>query len=71
MAKARSRDPIYGTTGGLLVDARIGWRPSRSGELSFSAKNLTNRPVVESYGELLLPAIPLRRIFVIKWTQRF
>jgi hypothetical protein len=27
--------------------------------------------VVESYGELLLPAIPLRRTFVIKWTQRF
>jgi iron complex outermembrane receptor protein len=71
MAKARSRDPIYGTAGGLLVDARIGWRPWRSGELSFSAKDLTNRPVVESYGELLLPAIPLRRTFEIKFTQRF
>jgi iron complex outermembrane receptor protein len=71
MAKARSQDPVFGTTGGLLVDARIGWRPSRSTELSFSVKDLTNRPVVESYGELPIPAIPLRRTFVIKWTQRF
>src|SRR5579871_3888855 len=70
MWKVRSRDLTNGLPGVLLVDARIGWRPISSGELSISVLNLTNRNVIECYPEAFTPAIPLRRTFVLKWTQR-
>lgn len=70
MAKARSRDLAFGLPGVLLIDARLSWRPKSSGELSVSFENLTNRKILESYPEAFTPAIPLRRTFVLKWTQR-
>jgi iron complex outermembrane recepter protein len=70
MLRARSRDQNYPLPGVFLVDARLGWRLSRSGELSFSVSDLTNRQVLETYPEGPIPAIPLRRTFLIKWTQR-
>jgi iron complex outermembrane receptor protein len=70
--RARSRDEaLYHLPGVLLVDARLAWRPWSSGEVSVSAQNLTGRQVMEGYPELAVTAIPLRRTFVLKWTQRF
>lgn len=71
MARARSRDLAWGSPGTFLVDARLGWRPSRNMEWSFWLNNLTDRRVVEASSEAATPAIPLRRTFVLKWTQRF
>jgi iron complex outermembrane receptor protein len=71
-ARARSRDNVlYTLPGVLLVDARLAWRPWRGGEWSVTAKNLTGRTVMEGIPELANVAIPLRRTWVMKWTQRF
>jgi iron complex outermembrane receptor protein len=70
MAKARSRDLALGLPGAFLIDARLSWRPTTSGEFSVSLQNLTDRRILESYPEAFTPAIPLRRTFVLKWTQR-
>jgi iron complex outermembrane receptor protein len=71
MAKVRSHDRAFGVPGALLFDARIGWRPTNSGELSLALQDITDRRILESYPEVYTPAIPIRRTFVIKWTQRF
>lgn len=69
--KARSRDVTYALPGAFLIGARLGWRPTHSGELSLSADNLTDRRLLEAYAETPLISIPIRRTFVLKWTQRF
>ncbi len=71
MVRGRSGDYDLNLKPALLLDARLAWRPTRSGELSVSVKNLANRHLLECYPELSTPAIPLRRTFVIHWTQRF
>jgi hypothetical protein len=71
MTRARSRDLTYGTPGVLLLDARLGWRPARWGELSFAVHNLADRRVLECLPEAAFASIPIRRTFQIKWTQRF
>jgi len=71
MAKVRSHDLAFGVPGALLFDARIGWRPTNSGEFSLALQNITDRKILQSYPEVYTPAIPIRRTFVIKWTQRF
>jgi iron complex outermembrane receptor protein len=71
MAKARSRDENYALPGAFLLGARLAWRPTRSGELSFSVDNLTNRRVLEAYAERPNIAIPIRRTYMLRWTQRF
>jgi hypothetical protein len=71
MARARSRDLAYGLPGAVFFDARLGWRPVSSGELSFQVENIANRQVTEVYAEVGYRAIPVRRTFVIRWTQRF
>jgi iron complex outermembrane recepter protein len=71
MARARSRDLGMDLPGALLLDARLGWRATRSGELSISVQNLTDRRLLETYSENPFVSIPIRRTFVIKWTQRF
>jgi len=68
---ARSRNRTFNLPGTLLLDARLGWRPVRWGEVSVSVQNMGGRDVLESYSEGPTPAIPLRRTFVFKWTQRF
>jgi iron complex outermembrane recepter protein len=70
MARFRSRDANYNLPGAFLVNSRLGWRPTRSGELSVSVQNLTDRRVLECYAEGSELAIPIRRTFVIRWTQR-
>jgi iron complex outermembrane receptor protein len=70
-AKARSRDLNYAAPGTFLVGARLAWHPTRWGELSFSVDNLTDRKVLEAYSQMPNVAIPIRRTFVLKWTQRF
>jgi iron complex outermembrane receptor protein len=71
-ARARSRnDALYHIPGVLLFDARLAWRPWRTGEFSLAVKNVTGREVMEGYPELSTVAIPIRRTFVLKWTQRF
>jgi iron complex outermembrane receptor protein len=71
-ARARSRDDVlYDIPGVLLLDARLAWRPWRTGEFSLAVKNLTGREVMEGYPELSTVAIPIRRTYVLKWTQRF
>lgn len=71
-ARARSRDDdLYHIPGVLLLDARLVWRPWRTGEFSLAVKNLTGREVMEGIPELQTVAIPIRRTFAVKWTQRF
>jgi outer membrane receptor protein involved in Fe transport len=70
-AKARSRDVTYALPGAFLVGARLAWRATRSGELSFCVDNLTDRRVLEAYSEAPNIAIPIRRTFLLSWTQRF
>jgi len=71
MAKVRSHDLAFGVPGALLLDARIGWRPTNSAEFSLALQNMTDRRILKSYPEVYTPAIPIRRTFIIKWTQRF
>jgi outer membrane receptor protein involved in Fe transport len=61
----------YAAPGTFLVGARLAWHPTRWGELSFSVDNLTDRKVLEAYSQMPNVAIPIRRTFVLKWTQRF
>ena len=71
-ARARSRDEdLYRIPGVMLLDARLAWRPWHTGEFSLTVKNLTGREVMEGFPELETVAIPVRRTFVMKWTQRF
>ncbi len=69
--RARSRDLGLQLPGWVLIDAHLSYRPSRSGELDVSVQNLAGHQVLEGYSELVFPSIPVRRTFVIKWTQRF
>jgi len=71
MARARSRDAAWNLPGAFLLDARLGWRPIRSGEFSIAVQNLTNRQILETYAESPFLSIPIRCTFVVKWTQRF
>src|SRR5262249_22083936 len=71
MLRARSRDLAYDLPGLLLVDARLGWRLTKTSEVSLTLKNLTDRQLFETYPEPPVPSIPLRRMFVVKWSQRF
>ena len=70
-AVARTRNLGMQLPGSVTVDARLGWRPRRWGEVSFALHNLTDRRVVEAYNEGPVPAIPLRRELAIQWVQRF
>jgi iron complex outermembrane receptor protein len=70
-AKARSRDGYFDLPGAFLVGARLGWRPTRSGELSLSVDNLTDRKVLEALAQAPNIAIPIRRTYLLTWTQRF
>jgi iron complex outermembrane receptor protein len=70
--RARSRDEVlYHVPGVFLMDARLAWRPWRTGEFSLTARNLAGRQVMEGFPELQTVAVPIRRTFVVKWTQRF
>src|SRR5450432_915898 len=71
MARARSRDQAYGLPGALLIDTRVSWHPTRATEVSFGLHNLTDRRVFETPSEGATPAIPIRRLFLVQWSQRF
>jgi hypothetical protein len=71
MARARSHDAALDLPGVVLIDARLAWRPTRTGEASVTVQDLANRQVLECYPELTTPAIPIRRTFIFRWTQRF
>jgi iron complex outermembrane receptor protein len=71
MARVRSRDLAHGMRGVLLVDARLNWHPTRATEISFTLHNLTDRRVFETVSEGTTPAIPIRRILLLQWTQRY
>src|SRR5690348_3365176 len=68
MLRSRSRDRLPDS---LPVDTRLGWRVTRNWELRLPLKDLTDRLVLETYPEPPVPAIPLRRTFVVQWGQRF
>jgi iron complex outermembrane receptor protein len=70
MARARSMDHTYALPSTILLDARLSWHPWRSAELSFSVSDLTDRHVLETYSEGATPAIPVRRTFLLRWSQR-
>jgi iron complex outermembrane receptor protein len=71
MGRARSRDLAHGMPGVLLADVRLNWHPTRGTEFGFTLHNLTDRRVFETVSEGSTPAIPIRRIFLVQWTQRF
>jgi iron complex outermembrane receptor protein len=70
-ARAKSKEQAFQLPGMVLVDARLGWRPVRTMELSLSVRNLMNRKNIECYPEVMVAAIPLRRTFVWALTERF
>jgi len=70
MARFRSREPTFQAPGVALVDAVVSYRPARSAEFSLYVKDLADRRVLETYSEFAFPAIPVRRTFVVKWTER-
>ena len=70
-ARARSRNETYQLPSAIFFDARVGWRPSRQTEFSFSVQDLTNRQVVETYAESPFVSIPTRRTFLLRWVLRF
>ncbi len=70
-SRAQSRNATFQLPGVVLFDARLGWRPSRDTEFSFSMQNLTGREVIETYAEAPFVSIPVRRTFLIRWVQRF
>ena len=69
--RGRSRNIGFQVPGAVLADAHVSWRPTRSGEMSFTVQDLTNRQILEAYAEGPFAAIPLRRTFIAKWVQRF
>jgi iron complex outermembrane receptor protein len=69
--RARSRDVGLQLPGWVLIDAHLSYRPTHSGELDLSVQNLAGHQVLEAYSELVFPSIPVRRTFVVRWTQRF
>ena len=71
MARARSRDLAHGMPGALLADARVNWHPVHGTEVAFTLHNLTDRRIFETVSEGSTPAIPIRRLFLVQWTQRF
>uniref|UniRef100_Q02A72 TonB-dependent receptor n=1 Tax=Solibacter usitatus (strain Ellin6076) TaxID=234267 RepID=Q02A72_SOLUE len=71
MARARSRERAWGLPAAFLVDARAAWRCTRNSEVSIALTNLTDRRVIEASSESATPAIPIRRTFLLKWSQRF
>ncbi len=70
-ARARSRNQLWQLPGAVFLDARLGWRPSRDTEFSFSMQDVTGRQVIETYGETPEVSIPTRRTFLLRWVQRF
>jgi len=71
MARARSRDTAFALPGVFLMDLRLAWLSSKSGELSLAVQDLTGRKVLETYSEGPFVAIPTERSFVVRWSQRF
>ena len=69
--RVRDRDRMFDLPGALLLDSRISWQASRSTELSLACRNLTNRRIFEGIAEGPEPSIPLRRILIVQWTQKF
>jgi hypothetical protein len=70
MARARTHDDSL-DPGVVLIDTRLAWRPTLSGEVSISVQDLANRQAIEYYPEIATPAIPVRRTFILRRTQRF
>jgi iron complex outermembrane receptor protein len=71
MTRARSHERNCGLPGAFLVDARLGWRPSRNSEWSIALNNITNRRILEASSEAATPTLPIRRTFLVKWSRRF
>ena len=70
-ARAQSRNTVWDLPGAVLFDARLGWRPARDTEFSFSMQDLTGREIVETYAQSPFVSIPTRRTFLVRWVQRF
>ena len=47
------------------------WQAARGTEISLTGHNLANRQVMEAVAEGAEPSIPVRRILLLQWTQRF
>jgi len=71
MARVRDRDRTFGLPGVVLLDARLAWQAARGTEISLTGHNLANRQVMEAVAEGAEPSIPVRRILLLQWTQRF
>ena len=71
MARVRSRDTAFALPGAFLMDARLAWLATKSGEFSLAVQDLTGRHVLETYSEGPFVAIPTERTFVVRWSQRF
>jgi len=70
-ARAQSRNTVWDLPGVVLFDARVGWRPARDTEFSFSMQDLTGREIIETYAQSPFVSIPTRRTFLVRWVQRF
>ena len=68
---AIDRIPAYAVQGHLRIDSRLGWRPTRTHDLSFIVQDWLNQRRVEFQSELYTYAVPVRRSMILRWTVRF
>ncbi len=63
--------PAYQVPGRLRLDSRLGWKPTRSHELSFIVQDWLDQRRLEFQSELFIYAVPVRRSMILRWTVRF
>lgn len=68
---AIDRIPAYQVPGKLRIDSRLGWRPTRSHELSFVVQDWLDQRRLEFQSELFAYAVPVHRSMILRWTVRF
>jgi iron complex outermembrane receptor protein len=68
---AIDRIPTYQVPGHVRIDSRLGWRPTRSHELSFTVQDWLNQRRLEFQSELYIYAVPVQRSMILRWTTRF
>ena len=63
--------PAYQVPGKFRIDSRLGWRPTRSHDLSFIVQDWLDQRRLEFQSELYIYAVPVRRSMILRWTVRF
>lgn len=70
-AYAIDRIPAYQIQGYLRIDSRLGFKPSRTNDLSFIVQDWLDQRRLEFQSELFTYAVPVRRSILVRWTTQF